>query len=869
MGYKPDLFAHRRKNPVDKLRANAELDHGIYVGEVIVRPKDDTNSGRIPVYIPMLSKDRDDPTGYFNCYWSSPFAGSTPSEKIGKNVRSYDETIKTYGMWMVPPDPGNFVLVIFGDGKKKNPIIIGCLFPDQSQHMVPGIPAGTTYGSSLPLPVAEKNKREPDPDTSNKVNRPLHHILTKSILDQGLINDPIRGISTSGARRESPSQVYGILTPGPEEPSLITGKKDGTNRRGGHSFVMDDNLDQRHIRLRTGLGNQILMDDTNGLIYVINSKGTAWVELAEDGSVHVFSDKNINMRSTQDINFHADRHINIEAEENINIRAGIYTTKEEDKEASGGEEVVTAGLGSIKIESSDYVELLAKTDFNATVGIDLNFKADQNYKIEAVGSGNLLVGDTHKIGASDIMERASGEVNSQAGGNNNVLGSNVNLNNGGSASDPDPAVIVEPFENPNIIDDVPSAKPGWEYDEKNPGEANPLPTEGIREGKGREVNTILDVVPTREPWVGHASATAVTQDPAAMTSKDEAVKDTPTNAISQSDKGPATVGQSDGSHDVGLGYVPEQGNPAPGPQSEPMYKKSAIMSSPQDVAQVCNNMHENGLADAGAQVLQSAGHSIPTPVTNSSGNKVVGYGHILDSNEMSAGATIFGDGKILDPQSGFKNPGMKRPANEYAEIIMNESEQGIKRYGLTKIMGGNGSYAIDGTKNSIVHRLSDAMTTDVSKALGMNGLSTTGRIIAGSLTGQTTKHNRNSILAMTLFGNSIGENNWYGSDVRNAINQGDSNNLVPQLMNKWITNSVYRPTLKQRRVYEATLFGMPDLYDINETPKASGMGWGILANRLRRKQYEYFAADGMAPPGGIYIGSNFSINLKALVSQYI
>jgi len=210
MGYKPDLFAHRRKNPVDKLRANAELDHGIYVGEVIVRPKDDTNSGRIPVYIPMLSKDRDDPTGYFNCYWSSPFAGSTPSEKIGKNVRSYDETIKTYGMWMVPPDPGNFVLVIFGDGKKKNPIIIGCLFPDQSQHMVPGIPAGPTYGSSLPLPVAEKNKREPDPDTSNKVNRPLHHILTKQILDQGLINDPIRGISTSGARRESPSQVYGI-----------------------------------------------------------------------------------------------------------------------------------------------------------------------------------------------------------------------------------------------------------------------------------------------------------------------------------------------------------------------------------------------------------------------------------------------------------------------------------------------------------------------------------------------------------------------------------------------------------------------------------------------------------------------------------
>ena len=57
MGYRPDLFKHRRQNPTEKMRENAELDHGIYVGEVIVRPKDDTHSGRITVFIPMLAKD--------------------------------------------------------------------------------------------------------------------------------------------------------------------------------------------------------------------------------------------------------------------------------------------------------------------------------------------------------------------------------------------------------------------------------------------------------------------------------------------------------------------------------------------------------------------------------------------------------------------------------------------------------------------------------------------------------------------------------------------------------------------------------------------------------------------------------------------
>ena len=49
MAYRPDLFKHRRKNPVDALRESAELDHGIYVGEVIVRPKDDSHLSLIHI----------------------------------------------------------------------------------------------------------------------------------------------------------------------------------------------------------------------------------------------------------------------------------------------------------------------------------------------------------------------------------------------------------------------------------------------------------------------------------------------------------------------------------------------------------------------------------------------------------------------------------------------------------------------------------------------------------------------------------------------------------------------------------------------------------------------------------------------------
>ena len=102
------------------------------------------------------------------------------------------------------------------------------------------------------------------------------------------------------------------------------------------------------------------------------------------------------------------------------------------------------------------------------------------------------------------MENASGEINSQASGNNNVMGSNVNLNNGGSAEQADPAEVVEGFVTEEI-EDVTNALPGWEYDEANPGEANPLPTEGERDGQVDPINSILKIIPTREPWAGHLS----------------------------------------------------------------------------------------------------------------------------------------------------------------------------------------------------------------------------------------------------------------------------------------------------------------------------------------------------------------------------
>ena len=71
---------------------------------------------------------------------------------------------------------------------------------------------------------------------------------------QGLINDEVRGTTTTSARRDLPSSVYGWSTPGPIDkrngaPKGQSGQLDArsnrfVNRLGGASIVMDDGDDK-------------------------------------------------------------------------------------------------------------------------------------------------------------------------------------------------------------------------------------------------------------------------------------------------------------------------------------------------------------------------------------------------------------------------------------------------------------------------------------------------------------------------------------------------------------------------------------------------------------------------------------------------
>ena len=80
-------------------------------------------------------------------------------------------------------------------------------------------------------------------------------------------------------------------------------------------------IENELIRFRTRKGAQVLLHDSENMVYIINSTGTAWVELSEDGKIDMYADESFSVHTIGDFNLRAERDINIEAARNINIKA--------------------------------------------------------------------------------------------------------------------------------------------------------------------------------------------------------------------------------------------------------------------------------------------------------------------------------------------------------------------------------------------------------------------------------------------------------------------------------------------------------------------------------------------------------------------
>ncbi len=343
-------YSSSQKQQNDK--SYTDLDAGPYIG-IVKENKDPTRMGRIGVVIPAIHGAQNVSTeNLISCEYLAPFYGAkSPTAVNTSDVTNYEQSQHSYGMWMVPPDIDTRVLVTFAEGKITQAYWMGCIQEPFINHMTPGIASSkNTYNPVLGdtdisnragiygndnLPAGEVNRGIFDSVSQagfDKLKKPIHP-FARTLKNQGLVKDDVRGNTTSSARRETPSQVFGISTPGPIDNRSKVKKSVGTldnkeqkvlTRKTGHTFVMDDGDAEganQLVRLRTSSGHQLLMSDSAGVVYLANADGTVWMEFSNNGMVDVYAQTGYNLRSGADINFHAEGNINMYANKSVKIKA--------------------------------------------------------------------------------------------------------------------------------------------------------------------------------------------------------------------------------------------------------------------------------------------------------------------------------------------------------------------------------------------------------------------------------------------------------------------------------------------------------------------------------------------------------------------
>lgn len=472
--------------------------------------------------------------------YMSPFYGVTPYEANQPN-NAYRFTQKSYGMWMVPPDVDTKVIVMFMEGNRSYGYWIGCAMDQYMNFQVPGNAATTLTTDDTPapvkglkLPTGEYNKLI-EPATGRDPTRflkPYNKDFTQVLEIQGLVADEIRGTTSSSARREVPSSVFGINTPGPldKRPGAPLGKYGQAeaqadvfvNRLGGSTFVMDDGDDKilrkKHpsvdipeyvnleagekggdptlpanelLRLRTRTGHQLLFHNTEDIVYIGNARGTAWLEFSSDGKIDIYANDSISMYSDNDFNFYASRDVNIEAGRNVNIRASSEYSDFEEKDQNGLES------GRVQIESNFNTNIEVGKDYRLTIFNDSDTHVYQEMKV-------LVDADYHFHTKKNRYQRSDQTTHEESGfswyreseSNINDLAAGYIALDAGGGGGPDIHLnsnLAQAATSPLDAEDViPLTTYGLPY-------VRP----GGQRGQYGTIDTIMKRAPQHEPWPHH------------------------------------------------------------------------------------------------------------------------------------------------------------------------------------------------------------------------------------------------------------------------------------------------------------------------------------------------------------------------------
>lgn len=395
--------------------------------------RDPTKSGKLKVWIQGSQSDKNTKEAWIEASYMSPFAGKTPGVP---SADAYGQYNKGYGLWAVPPDVGNTVVVLFIQGRQYEAVWIGCVYDHKMNTMVPGMATEMSNynGTDTPMPVTDYDRNTISTSTQEKyANVPIIEGLKK----QNLLYDTEKGVANRSSTRQMTSTVYGMSSPR------------------GNSFVLDDGYTEEELTapswdddpdsyqdtqfnnpvndtrvgsrtnegivLRTRSGAQLLLSESTGDVLIINRDGTARISFTGDGDIEMHCDKNINIRAGLDINIVAGQSFNIESGQDFNTHIG----------------------GNTKLELVGNLDAKVNGQVVINAGADLRLVTAASLRMQSGSSTDVTAG-------SDVSVKGASTANVIGGTSVNISGGGQNLTVDSSGNNGSAAFMAPDFKTPNV-----------------------------------------------------------------------------------------------------------------------------------------------------------------------------------------------------------------------------------------------------------------------------------------------------------------------------------------------------------------------------------------------------------------------------------
>lgn len=282
----------------------------------------DTNDpqqmGRMRIWVPGIDGDN-----YIleNLPWAryiSPLAGQTKNYPSTYDIEA--DGFVSYG-FMMPPKIGALVAVAFLYGDPNKRIFLGSFWRDHGNR---SLPQGRHRPDIGPEPLTD-TLSPLEPKTSN-LNAQFDGDLNRS---ESKTRGAYERQVAQGKTDKDGSEGYQL--------NLVEPKRHDADKKvipnydpqtycvttpGRHSMIFQDNPENSRIRMVTSAGHQIIMDDANERLYISTARGNTWIELDQDGRIHVYAADSISVAAGDDINFTAGKNFNVQSGGDVNIQAG-------------------------------------------------------------------------------------------------------------------------------------------------------------------------------------------------------------------------------------------------------------------------------------------------------------------------------------------------------------------------------------------------------------------------------------------------------------------------------------------------------------------------------------------------------------------